>query len=74
MQSNRNTVILIGAAIGLVLGATVAWAYAKEQEGKLVARDNAHPLRLQAGASDIAKIGVALLGLVRQVDDLFKPS
>ena len=73
MQSVRNNAIVIGAVLGLVLGATAGWAYAKEKEGKYVSRNNAHPLRLQAGPTDFAKIGIALLALVRQVDDLFKP-
>jgi hypothetical protein len=73
VQSVRNNAVIIGAVLGLVLGATAGWAYGKEKEGKYLARNNVHPIRLQAGPTDFAKIGIALLALVRQVDDLFKP-
>jgi hypothetical protein len=72
--SARNRFIVIGALAGAVLGATAAWAYTKAQEGKLPAAGQAgRTLRLQAGAPEYVKIGVALIALVRQVVDLFKP-
>lgn len=73
MQSIRSNSILIGAVLGLVLGATAGWAYGKEKEGRYISRNNVHPPRLQANPTDFAKIGIALLALVRQVDDLFRP-
>lgn len=74
-MSSRTTVILLGGAIGAALGATAAWTYLREQEAK-------HPsgalgvrqsMEMSAGAADFIKIGVALLGIIRQFDDLFKP-
>lgn len=71
--SSRNTAIIIGGAVGAVLGATAAWAYTQAQEGKLPNGASAgHQMRLQAGAPDYVKIAVATVALVRQVVTLFK--
>lgn len=73
-MTSRNTAIIIGGAVGAVLGATAAWAYTQAQQGKLTSGvAGGQQLRLQAGAPDYVKIAVALVGLVRQVTDLFKP-
>ncbi len=73
-MTSRNTAIIIGGAVGAVLGATAAWAYTQAQQGKLTSGVEANNrLRLQAGAPDYVKIAVALVALVRQVTDLFKP-
>lgn len=74
MQSIRNNAIVIGALVGLTLGVTAGWVYSREKQAREISRGNAHPLRLQASPADFAKLGIALLALVRQVDDLFKPS
>ena len=74
MQSIRNNAIVIGALIGLTLGVTGGWVYAREKEGREISRGNAHPLRRQPSPADLGKLGIALLALVRQVDDLFRPS
>lgn len=71
--SSRNTAIIIGGAVGAVLGATAAWAYTQTQQSKLPAGSAAgKQLHLQAGAPDYVKIATMLVGLVRQVVDLFK--
>ena len=74
-MNSRNTAILLGGLIGAILGALAGWTYIRQQETKQT--DDTlgirAPARIQAGASDYVKIGVALLGLVRQFDDLFKP-
>ncbi len=74
-MNSRNTAILLGGLIGAVVGALAGWAYIRQQDTQLPAGTLGirAPARMQAGASDYVKIGVALLGLIRQFDDLFKP-
>lgn len=71
----RNTAILLGGLIGAILGALAGWTYIRQQESKLPANALGvrAPLAMQAGATDFVKIGVALLSLIRQFDELFKP-
>jgi hypothetical protein len=71
----KTTAILLGGAIGAALGAAAAWTYMRQQESKLpvTALGVRQPIQMEAGAGDFLKIGVALLALVRQFDDLFKP-
>ncbi len=73
--SSRNTAILLGGLIGAILGALAGWTYIRQQEAKVPAGALGvrAPATMQAGAADFVKIGVALLGLVRQFDELFKP-
>lgn len=73
-MSSRNTAIIIGGLVGAALGATAAWAYTKAQEDKIAPQIAAgKQLRLRAGAPEYVKIGIAVLNLMRQVTDLFKP-
>lgn len=73
-MSNSNKAILIGGLVGAALGITAAWAYVKVQEEKLPPQlTDGRQMRLQAGAPDYVKIAIALLALIRQVTDLFKP-
>lgn len=74
-MSSRNSAIIIGGVIGAALGATAAWAYTKAQEGKQPSSGTAalRTQHLQAGASEYVKIGMAVLTVIRQVADLFKP-
>jgi hypothetical protein len=67
--STRNSAIIIGGLIGAVVGATAAWAYTTAKEGAAPGAQ----LRLKAGAPDYVKVGITLLGMVRQVTELFKP-
>jgi hypothetical protein len=72
--SNRKKAILIGGLVGAALGITAAWAYAKVQEEKLTPQlADGRELRLQAGAPEYVRIGIALLALIRLVTELFKP-
>lgn len=67
--------MIIGGLVGAVLGATAAWAYTQAQQPKLSSgAATSQTLRLQAGAPDYVKIAVALVAVVRQVVDLFKPA
>ncbi len=73
-MSYRNKVILIGGLAGAALGAAAAWAYAQAQANKLPSRaGTGAELRLQAGASEYVKIATAVLAVIRQLADLFKP-
>lgn len=73
--SSRNTAIIIGSAVGAVLGATAGWAYTQAQQGKLTSGAVAgKQLRLQAGAPDYVKVVTTLVALVRQVSAMFKPA
>lgn len=73
----KTTAILLGAIIGAALGAGAGWTYMRQQEAKLppvaIAAGVRQPVKMEAGAGDFIKIGVALLALLRQFDDLFKP-
>jgi hypothetical protein len=71
----KTTAILLGGVIGAALGAAAAWTYMRQQETRLpaAALGTRQPLQMEAGAGDFIKIGVALLALIRQFDDLFKP-
>lgn len=72
-MTSRNTAILIGGAVGAVLGATAAWAFTQAQQGKLSSEaGTGGQLRLQAGAPDYVKVAVSVVALVRQITDLFK--
>lgn len=72
--SSRNTAIIIGGAVGAVLGATAAWAYTQARQGKLDGgAAGGSQMRLQASAPEYVKIAVATAALVRQVVALFKP-
>jgi hypothetical protein len=73
--SPKTTAILLGTAIGATLGATAGWAYIRELESRNAANALAIglPPKMNAGAGDFVKLGIALLALVRQVDDLFRP-
>lgn len=74
-MNSRNAAILIGAVVGAAIGGTAAWSYVKAQEEKSLTRLGGQAdVQFQAGAADYVKIGVALLALVRQVTDLFRPA
>lgn len=73
--TSRNKAILIGGAVGAVLGATAAWAYAQAQESKATSgASSGQQLRFRAGPSDYVKVGMSLLSLLRQITDLLKPA
>jgi hypothetical protein len=73
--SPKTTAILLGTAIGATLGATAGWAYMRQLEARNASNAVAIglPAKMNAGAGDFIKLGIALLALVRQVDDLFRP-
>ncbi|OIO92754.1 MAG: hypothetical protein AUK03_09375 [Anaerolineae bacterium CG2_30_64_16] len=72
--SSRNKLIIVGGLIGAAIGAIAAWAYSQNQDDKrLDSQHKAGALRLKAGAPEYVKIGMAVLALVRQVAELFKP-
>lgn len=71
----KTTAVLLGAAMGAALGAAAAWTYVRQQEAKRAADavSAGLPAQMDAGPGDFIKIGIALLALVRQFDDLFRP-
>ena len=72
-MSSRRTIIIIGAVAGALLGASSAWAFTKAREQRaLTAGPNARQLSVKAGVPDLVRIGVAILGLVRQITDLVR--
>jgi len=73
--NSRTTAIVVGGVLGAVVGAAAAWTYIRQQETELPASALGvrKPVEMQAGAGDLIKMGVALLALLRQFDDLFKP-
>ena len=71
----KTTAIILGTGIGAALGATAAWAYMRQMEAKNAANvvSIGLPQQMTAGPGDFLKLGIALLALIRQVDDLFRP-
>ena len=71
----KTTAILLGTAIGATVGAGAAWTYARQREAATAnaLATQGLPLKMNANAGEFIKIGVALLALLRQFDDLFKP-
>jgi len=65
---------IIGAILGAVLGGTAAWAFSKVQERNLPPElRTGQELTLTTNARDYVGLAVALIAVVRQVVDLFKP-
>ena len=69
----KTTATVLGALIGAALGAAAGWTYMRQQEAKAELINIKQPDVIQPSAGDFLKIGVALLGLLRMFDDLFKP-
>ncbi len=72
--SPKVTAILLGTLIGATVGAGVAWTYSRQREAQYanaIATEGL-PLQMKASAGDFIKIGVAMLALLRQFDDLFR--
>ena len=65
---------IIGALLGAVLGGTAAWAFSKVQERNLPPElRTGQELSLTTNARDYVGLTVALIAVVRQVVDLFRP-
>jgi hypothetical protein len=74
--SPRLRFILIGAVSGAALGSAAAWAYFQHREtGLFVTRkEKGQKLRVQASPIDLAKLGVAMVAVLRQVQEMAKPA
>jgi hypothetical protein len=70
----KTTAVALGAALGAIIGAGAAWTYMRQQEAKAELVNFKSPPTMQANAGDFIKIGVAVLGLLRMFDDMFKPN
>ena len=64
---NKKRGLLIGMLVGAVLGTALAWAVLGNDD------DSSEPLRINASPGDWFKLGLALLGVARQLSDLVKP-
>jgi hypothetical protein len=67
--------MIIGAVVGAVLGAAVAYAYVESQRtGGLLTtkRERGQEVRVQAGVADYLRIGTAVYGIVRQLQSMVK--
>ena len=77
-MSSRMRLVLISAAVSAVLGGAAAWAIVQarqSQQEQLTANSTlpAHHLRFEPTPSQYVGIAVALVALVRQISELFKP-
>ena len=64
----RKRGILIGAAAGALLGALIAWVYADARGDEDTNADQRVPL----SPADWIRLGIAILGVARQLGDLIK--
>jgi hypothetical protein len=69
----KTTAVILGGVIGAVVGAGAAWTYVRQQESKAELANFKAPPTIEAGAGDFIKIGLAVLGLLKMFDELFKP-
>ncbi len=71
----QNRFILLGGLAGAALGATAAYAYLKSQETGLWThkREHGREVAVQAGLGDFFRIGLAIFGIVRQIQSMTKP-
>ncbi len=69
----KTTAIALGAGIGAALGAAAAWTYMRQRESQAELASIKMPATMEANPGDFIKIGLALLGLVKMFDELFKP-
>ncbi len=73
-MKSRDLAILIGGIVGAIVGAVAAWALVNTRERQSHARLGATSgLEFRGNAGDLVKIGVAILAVVRQVSDVFRP-
>lgn len=71
----KSTAIILGAVIGATVGAGAAWTYSRQREASYAnaIATKGLPMKMNANAGEFIKIGIALMALLRQFDDLFKP-
>jgi ABC-type lipoprotein release transport system permease subunit len=75
MPSRTIKLTIVGAILGAVLGGTAAWALSKVQERNLPPElRTGQELALTTNARDYVGLAVALIAVVRQAVDLFKPA
>ena len=72
-MNRQTTAIILGGVIGAAIGAAAGWSYIRQQDAKAQLVNIRQPEVIQPNAGDFIKIGVALLGVLRMFDDLFKP-
>lgn len=71
---DKKTAILIGAAVGAVLGATAAYTYARvDQSSRASGLNKMQIVSRHVDSADYVKLGVALIGVARMVSGMLKP-
>ena len=71
---DKKTTILIGAAVGAVLGATAAYAYSRvDQSSRVSGLGKMQLMSHHIDTADYVKLGVALVGVARMVGGMLKP-
>jgi hypothetical protein len=71
---DKKTAILIGAAVGAVLGATAAYAYARvDLSSNASGLSKMQLMSHHIDSADYVKLGVALVGVTRMVAGMLKP-
>ena len=67
-MNSRKRSILIGTIIGAILGALIAWVYVGSQPEDDTSEDT--PPKL--APADWVRLGIAILGVARQMGELLK--
>jgi len=71
---DKKTAIIIGAAVGAVLGATAAYAYARiDQSSQASGLSKLQLASHHIDSADYVKLGMALIGVTRMVAGMLKP-
>ena len=74
-MTDREKFVIIGGVAGAALGASLAWAYFRQQTTGLwsTKRENGQTLVVQAGTLDFLRVGMAVFGVVQMLQALAKP-
>jgi len=68
-MKQRTKVLVLGGVLGAVLGMSAAWIFLRGAEEEAGAQ--AAPPKLRAG--DVVRLGIAILGVLRQIATLGEP-
>jgi membrane protein YqaA with SNARE-associated domain len=75
MLTRNVKLMIIGTVVGAVLGGTAAWAIAKVQEQRLPPElRTGQEMVLSTNARDYVGLAMALMVVIRDVTDMFRPA